>query len=65
MSYIGIDGMPLTAEAGNVMRAETALKVSIRLPPTLDSKKALEGLKEVHKIPFIKTKMRHFKNLDD
>lgn len=47
LACIGIDGIPSTEEAGNVMRVETVLKISIRLPPTLDSKKALEGMKNV------------------
>lgn len=34
MSTIGADGFPPIATAGNVLRTETAVKLSIRLPPT-------------------------------
>lgn len=43
----GADGMPPTAVAGNVMRPETVLKLSIRLPPTCDAKQAGIRLKEI------------------
>ncbi|MEM7272489.1 MAG: M20/M25/M40 family metallo-hydrolase [Actinomycetota bacterium] len=36
LSYIGIDGVPSTAAAGNVLRPRTALKLSLRIPPTAD-----------------------------
>ena len=36
LSYTGIDGMPSTDLAGNVLRPTTALKLSMRLPPTAD-----------------------------
>ncbi len=36
LSYTGIDGMPSTGTAGNVLRPRTALKLSLRIPPTAD-----------------------------
>ncbi len=40
LTLIGIDGVPGTKEAGNVLRPSTTFGLSLRLPPTLDSKKA-------------------------
>ena len=34
LSIVGADGLPPTASAGNVLRPHTALKLSLRLPPT-------------------------------
>ena len=45
LSVTGIDGIPPLASAGNVLRPHTAVKLSLRLPPTLDGKKAGEILK--------------------
>ncbi len=36
ISYTGIDGLPSTDKAGNVLRPTTALKLSMRIPPTAD-----------------------------
>ncbi|MRH02283.1 M20/M25/M40 family metallo-hydrolase [Xanthomonas sontii] len=47
LSVTGADGLPPLASAGNVLRPETAVKLSLRLPPTLDGKHAGELLKEV------------------
>lgn len=47
MAVTGAEGLPAFKDAGNVLRPETALKVSIRIPPTLDSKKAAEDLKAI------------------
>lgn len=47
LSVTGADGLPPLSSAGNVLRPETALKLSLRLPPTLDGKKAGQLLKEV------------------
>ncbi|MBV2209084.1 MAG: M20 family metallopeptidase [Thermomonas sp.] len=46
LSITGVDGLPPLASAGNVLRPFTALKLSLRLPPTLEGKKAGELLKE-------------------
>ncbi|MFN2443383.1 MAG: M20/M25/M40 family metallo-hydrolase, partial [Thermoanaerobaculia bacterium] len=35
VSYVGIEGLPKAADAGNVLRPETAIKLSIRTPPTV------------------------------
>ena len=48
LTHIGVDGFPSTlAEAGNVMRPYTTLRLSVRTPPTLDAKKALGILQQV------------------
>ncbi|MCW0401388.1 hypothetical protein NB688_003709 [Xanthomonas sacchari] len=47
LSVTGADGLPPLASAGNVLRPETAVKLSLRLPPTLDGKHAGELLKDV------------------
>ncbi|MGN6512711.1 MAG: M20 family metallopeptidase [Lysobacteraceae bacterium] len=46
LSVTGIDGMPPLSSAGNVLRPYTAVKLSLRLPPTLDGKRAGELLKD-------------------
>ncbi|GAB3343036.1 M20 family metallopeptidase [Marilutibacter aestuarii] len=44
LSLTGIGGMPTLDSAGNVLRPHTAVKLSLRLPPTLDGAKAGEML---------------------
>jgi acetylornithine deacetylase/succinyl-diaminopimelate desuccinylase-like protein len=46
LSITGADGLPSLSSAGNVLRPFTAVKLSLRLPPTLDGKRAGELLKE-------------------
>ncbi|BCT92855.1 succinyl-diaminopimelate desuccinylase [Lysobacter helvus] len=46
LSVTGVDGMPALSSAGNVLRPFTAVKLSLRLPPTLDGKRAGELLKQ-------------------
>lgn len=46
LSVTGVDGMPPLSSAGNVLRPHTAVKLSLRLPPTLDGKKAGDLLKQ-------------------
>ncbi|MBW3550482.1 MAG: M20 family metallopeptidase [Proteobacteria bacterium] len=46
LSVTGIDGIPSLSSAGNVLRPHTAVKLSLRLPPTLDGKQAGEVLKK-------------------
>lgn len=41
VSVTGAEGMPALADAGNVLRPYTALKLSLRLPPTLSADDAL------------------------
>ena len=36
LSVVGADGLPPTGRAGNVLRPSTALKLSLRIPPTAD-----------------------------
>jgi acetylornithine deacetylase/succinyl-diaminopimelate desuccinylase-like protein len=47
LSITGADGLPSLSNAGNVLRPQTAVKLSLRLPPTLEPKKAGEVLKRV------------------
>jgi acetylornithine deacetylase/succinyl-diaminopimelate desuccinylase-like protein len=47
LSITGVDGIPPLASAGNVLRPYTAVKLSLRLPPTLDGKRAGDTLKDV------------------
>ncbi len=46
LSVTGVDGLPPLASAGNVLRPQTAVKLSLRLPPTADGKACGELLKE-------------------
>jgi acetylornithine deacetylase/succinyl-diaminopimelate desuccinylase-like protein len=46
LSITGMDGVPALASAGNVLRPFTAVKLSMRLPPTVDGKRAGDLLKE-------------------
>ncbi len=41
MAVVGIEGAPPLDDAGNVLRAETAVKLSFRLPPTADADTAV------------------------
>ncbi|HSM69867.1 MAG TPA: M20 family metallopeptidase [Xanthomonadales bacterium] len=45
LSYTGVGGMPDLGSAGNVLRPHTALKLSMRLPPTVDGEEASEAIK--------------------
>ena len=47
LSVTGVDGMPPLSSAGNVLRPYTSVKLSLRLPPTLDGKRAGELLRDV------------------
>ncbi|KFL36587.1 M20 family metallopeptidase [Arenimonas donghaensis] len=47
LSVTGVDGMPSLSSAGNVLRPHTAVKLSLRLPPTLEPKRAGEVLRRV------------------
>ena len=44
LSVIGADGLPLPENAGNVLRPFTTLKLSFRLPPSVDPKAALAAV---------------------
>eukprot|EP01133_Synstelium_polycarpum_P011198 gene11198-13055_t len=43
----GVDGIPSTQNAGNVLRSKTVLKLSVRLPPSQTGEKATKVLKEI------------------
>ncbi|MDR3418320.1 MAG: M20 family metallopeptidase [Nevskia sp.] len=47
LSVTGVDGLPPLASAGNVLRPYTTVKLSLRLPPTLDAVRAGEFLKQL------------------
>ncbi len=46
LSYIGAEGMPKSSEAGNVLRPLTSMKLSLRLPPSVNAEKAIDRVKE-------------------
>lgn len=46
LSIIGASGLPEPEDAGNVLRAATALALSFRLPPTADSAAALHAIEQ-------------------
>jgi acetylornithine deacetylase/succinyl-diaminopimelate desuccinylase-like protein len=46
LSVTGADGLPPLESAGNVLRPHTALKLSMRLPPTVDGEEASRRLRE-------------------
>ena len=43
----GAAGLPAPADGGNVLRPQTSLKLSLRIPPTLDAARASRRLKEI------------------
>jgi acetylornithine deacetylase/succinyl-diaminopimelate desuccinylase-like protein len=45
LSVTGADGLPALGSAGNVLRPYTALKLSMRLPPTVDGEAATRMMK--------------------
>jgi acetylornithine deacetylase/succinyl-diaminopimelate desuccinylase-like protein len=47
LSVTGMDGVPSIAGGGNVLRPKTSLKLSMRLPPTVDGKLATQTLQQV------------------
>ena len=47
LSIIGAADLPETAAAGNVLRPATTLRISLRLPPTVDSSEAFARVKSV------------------
>jgi acetylornithine deacetylase/succinyl-diaminopimelate desuccinylase-like protein len=47
LSITGADGLMPIASAGNVLRPHTALKLSLRLPPTIDGAQATQTLKRL------------------
>ncbi|KAA3605143.1 MAG: M20/M25/M40 family metallo-hydrolase [Planctomycetota bacterium] len=47
LSVTGMDGVPAMKDAGNVLRPYTALKLSLRVPPTCDVDQALAKLEKL------------------
>ncbi len=47
LSVIGAAGLPSVEAAGNVLRPKTSLKLSMRLPPTVDGQRATQAMKRV------------------
>jgi acetylornithine deacetylase/succinyl-diaminopimelate desuccinylase-like protein len=45
LAITGAAGLPLPGDGGNVLRPETTLKLSLRLPPTCDAERAAQRLK--------------------
>ncbi len=54
LSVVGSDGMPSTANAGNVLRPYTTLQLSMRIPPMVDPKIAVNAIEKILKsdIPY-------------
>jgi acetylornithine deacetylase/succinyl-diaminopimelate desuccinylase-like protein len=46
LAVTAMDGYPLPADGGNVLLPYSTLKLSLRLPPTLDAEKARTALKK-------------------
>ncbi len=46
LSVTGMDGIPSTADGGNVLRPFTTAKLSLRLPPLCDAEAALAAVRE-------------------
>jgi len=47
LSVTGADGFPAIADAGNVLRPRTSLKLSLRLPPPVDGAHAMRTMKRL------------------
>ena len=47
LSVIGADFIPAIKDAGNVLRPKTALKLSLRIPPLIDGRRATADLKRI------------------
>jgi acetylornithine deacetylase/succinyl-diaminopimelate desuccinylase-like protein len=47
LSVTGADGFPAIADAGNVLRPRTSLKLSLRLPPPVDGSAAMRALQRL------------------
>jgi acetylornithine deacetylase/succinyl-diaminopimelate desuccinylase-like protein len=47
LAVTGAAGLPAPADGGNVLRPETTLKLSLRVPPTCDAVRAAEAMKEL------------------
>ena len=47
LAVTGAEGLPLPANAGNVLRPKTSLALSLRIPPTVDGPRAAKHLKNI------------------
>lgn len=47
MEITGADALPAIADAGNVLRPGTSVKISLRIPPTCDARRASKTLKSL------------------
>jgi acetylornithine deacetylase/succinyl-diaminopimelate desuccinylase-like protein len=47
LAVTGAEGLPAIKDAGNVLRPRTALKLALRIPPTIDGDKAAAALKQI------------------
>jgi acetylornithine deacetylase/succinyl-diaminopimelate desuccinylase-like protein len=47
LAVTGVDGIPALVDGGNVLRPQTSVKLSLRLPPTVDGARAARRVKEV------------------
>jgi hypothetical protein len=47
LAYTGVGGIPALSSAGNVLRTNTKIKLSLRLPPNVDAPTAGQKLKEL------------------
>jgi acetylornithine deacetylase/succinyl-diaminopimelate desuccinylase-like protein len=47
LSVVGADHIPPIKDAGNVLRPRTALKLSLRIPPLIDGKRATQDMKRI------------------
>lgn len=47
LSVVGADGLPAVKDGGNVLRPYTTVKLSLRIPPTLDAISAQKIVKEL------------------
>jgi acetylornithine deacetylase/succinyl-diaminopimelate desuccinylase-like protein len=47
LAVTGAAGMPAIEDAGNVLRPQTSVKLSLRLPPTANAARAAQRVKEV------------------
>jgi acetylornithine deacetylase/succinyl-diaminopimelate desuccinylase-like protein len=45
LALVGMDGYPAPGNAGNVLLPYSTAKLSVRLPPTLDAKEAVQAIK--------------------
>jgi acetylornithine deacetylase/succinyl-diaminopimelate desuccinylase-like protein len=46
LAIVGMDGYPAPGDAGNVLLPYSTAKLSLRTPPTLDARKAVQAMKE-------------------